>query len=178
MKHLKTFESFQINEELFGGVKLPSKEELKKLIDSVKDKPEFKQAVDNLKSEWNKLSPEAKAELSDLSKESPEEIKQELPDSVEKEIAAIASTANESLLLEEVDWRNVASKFFKGLGILTVSTGFITSIIAIIKMAMTGTGYSELFGSTAGNVGGMGMITMLCALIPMAISIIFEPKEA
>jgi len=35
MKHLKTFESFQINEELFGGVKLPSKEELKKLIDSV-----------------------------------------------------------------------------------------------------------------------------------------------
>lgn len=177
MKHLKTFESFRINEE-FGGMKLPSREELKRLIDSAKKNPEFNQAVNNLKAEWDKLPQDAKAELKDISQESPEQIKQELPDSVEKEISAIASTANESLLLEEVDWKNIASKFFKGLGILTVSTGFITSIIAIIKMTMTGTGYSELFGSTAGTVGGVGMITMLCALIPMIISILLEPKEA
>jgi sorbitol-specific phosphotransferase system component IIBC len=178
MKHLKTFESFQINEELFGGAKLPSREDLKKLIDAAKSKPEFQQAYANLKAEWEKLSPEAKSELKELSTETPEQVQKELPDSVEKEIADIASTANESLLLEEIDWRNIASKFFKGLGILTVSTGFITAVIAIIKIASTGTGYSELFGSTAGHVGGIGMVAMLCAIIPMTISSLLEPSKS
>ena len=90
MKHLKTFESFQINEELFGGAKLPSREDLKKLIDAAKSKPEFQQAYANLKAEWEKLSPEAKSELKELSTETPEQVQKELPDSVEKEIADIA----------------------------------------------------------------------------------------
>jgi len=172
MRYLKTYESFQVNEELFGGAKLPSREELKKLMDEARNKPEYKQAFANLDSELSKLSPEAKADLKELSTKSPEEIKQELPDSVEKEMT------NESLILEEIDWKNIASKFFKGLGILTVSSGLISSIIAVIKMSITGSGYSELFGSQAGHVAGMGMVTMLCALIPMAISILLEPKEA
>jgi hypothetical protein len=34
-----------------------------------------------------------------------------------------------------------------------------------------------MLGSTAGNVVGIGMITMLSALVPMIISLVLKPEE-
>lgn len=175
MKHLQKFESFRVNEELFGLPKLSEvKSKVKAWMDSNKNNPEFQSKIQELRSQIQKMDPKSQEKLRSLASETPEEVKAQVEPEMKAEVEALA----ESLMINEgIDWKNLASKFFKALGIATIGGGFIVTIWAVITMTMTGTGYTELFGSHAGHVAGMGMITMLAAIVPMIISLALEPEK-
>ena len=166
MKHLKTFESFSVNEELFG---LPSIKEIKAKaqawLEENKDNPELQKALAKARMEFQKLDPSTQAKLKGLATESPEEIKAEVEDAMK-----------ESLLNESLEWKSILSKVFKYLGIGTVGVGFIVTMAAVITMTITGTYYTDMMGFRAGHVVPAGMVTMLAAIIPMVISTILEPE--
>ena len=168
MKHLTKFEKFKVNEEILGLPKLSEiKAKAQKWLSEIKNKPEFQEALQNLKDEFAKLDPSTKAKLKSLSKETPEEIESE----VKPELVG------ESMINEGIDWKNILAKFFKVLGITGLTTGFITIIWACITMNSTGTGSTEMFGSTAGHMAAVGMATILAAFVPLIISAIFEPEK-
>ena len=68
MKHLKTFESFSVNEELFG---LPSIKEMKAKaqawLQQNKNNPELQKAIAKVKMEMEKLDPSTQDKLKELS---------------------------------------------------------------------------------------------------------------
>ena len=167
MKHLKTFESFSVNEELLG---LPSIKEMKAKaqawLQQNKNNPELQKAIAKVKMEMEKLDPSTQDKLKELSTETPEEIKPE-----------IEQALKESMINEGMDWKTGLSKVFKFLGIGTVGVGFITTFWAIITMTITGTGYTKMLGGMeAGNMGAVGMGIMLAAIIPMIISTTLTPE--
>ena len=175
MKHLKKFESFSINEELLGLPKMSEvKAKVKSWLDSNKNNPELQKKIQELREQFKKLDPKSQQKLRALASETPEEVKAQVEPELKAEVQAVAESY---MINEEVDWKNLASKFFKALGIVTIGAGFIATIWAVITMTMTGTGYTELFGSTAGHVAGMGMITMLASIVPMIISLALEPEK-
>lgn len=170
MKYVKTFENFKnstINEEFLFPKLSEIKAKAQEWLASNKDNPELQAALQSVRAEMAKLDPNTKEKIKNLSTESPEEIKAE----VEPELVG------ESVINEGLDWKNILSKFFKILGIGTVTAGLITSFWAVITMAISGTGYTEMLGSTAGHVVGVGMITMLSALVPMIVSLVLKPEE-
>jgi len=171
MKHLKTFETFEtfgVNEELLGLPKLSEvKAKAQEWLSKNKNNPEFQKALQQVKAEYAKLDPATQAKLKSLSKESPEEIKSE----VEPELVG------ESMINEGIDWKNILAKFFKVLGIVTVSAGLITAIWACVTMTISGTGYTSMSGSTAGHMGAVGMVTMLAALVPLCLNIMLTPED-
>ena len=171
MKHLKKFESFSVNEEILG---LPSLSEIKAKVKSWfeanKNNPELAKAIQAAKDEYAKLDDKSKASLNKVASETPEEVKSDL------EKSEVADEVSESMINEAIDWKNLLAKFFKVLGVVTVSVGFITAIAAIINIAIAGTGYAPMLGTKASIVGATGMVTMLAALIPMAISIVLKPE--
>lgn len=166
MKHLKTFESFSVNEELLG---LPSLKEMKakaqNWLQQNKNNPELQKALAKARMEFQKMDPSTQAKLKGLATESPEEIK-----------AEVEGAMKESLLNEAFDWKNALSKIFKFLGIGTLGIGFITTFWAVITMTMSGTGYTDMMGHHAGDVVGYGMITILAAVIPLIISTMLKPE--
>jgi hypothetical protein len=167
MKHLKTFESFSVNEELLG---LPSINEMKAKaqawLQQNKNNPELQKAIAKVKMEMEKLDPSTQDKLKELSTETPEEIKPE-----------IEQALKESMINEGMDWKTGLSKVFKFLGIGTVGVGFITTFWSIITMTITGTGYTKMLGGMeAGNMDAVGMGIMLAAIIPMIISTTLTPE--
>lgn len=167
MKHLKTFESFSVNEELLG---LPSLKEMKakaqNWLQQNKNNPELQKALEKARMEMEKLDPSTQDKLKGLATETPEEIKPE-----------IEQALKESMINEGMDWKTGLSKVFKFLGIGTVGVGFITTVWAIITMTISGTGYTKMLGGIeAGTMGGIGMGIMLAAIIPMIISTILNPE--
>lgn len=175
MKHLQKFENFRMNEELLGLPKLSEvKSKVKNWIESNKDNPEFQSKLNKLRQEMRKLDPQTQQKLKSLASETPEELKAQ----VEPEMKSEFETIEESLMINEsIDWKNLLSKFFKILGIGIMSSGFITAAWALITMAISGSGYTEMLGSTANQVTGMAMITMLSSLVPMLISILLAPEK-
>lgn len=168
MKHLRSFESFELNEEILGLPKLSEiKSQAKEWLSKNKNNPEFKNVLQDMKSEFAKLDPSTQSKLKSLSKESPEEIKSE----VESEMV------EEPMINEGVSWKGILSKFFKVLGIASLGGGFITALGALIKMVMDGTTYTTILGSSADHIGAVGMVTMLAAVIPMVISMALETEE-
>lgn len=168
MKHLKSFESFEINEELLGMPKLSEvKAKLQDWLSKNKNNPELQEALQKVKEEYAKLDPATQSKLKSLSKETPEEIKAE----VEPELVG------ESMINEGIDWKNILAKFFKVLGITVAGAGLITAIWAVIQIAAAGTGYTPMLGSTAGHVGAMGMVTVLSSIIPFLFSILLTPED-
>jgi len=167
MKHIKTFESFSVNEELFG---LPSLKEMKAKaqawLQSNMNNPKLQTAMDKLKMEYQKLDPRTQSKLQDLAHKNPEELQ------------VAAEKANESKMNESFDWKSALSKFFKFLGIATVSVGFLEAAWSIVTMTMSGSGYTQLpgVGMEAGKFVGVGMVTMLIAILPLILSTVLEPE--
>jgi hypothetical protein len=170
MKHLTKFEKFKVNEEILGLPKLSEiKAKAQKWLSEIKNKPEFKEALQNLKDEFAKLDPSTQAKLKSLSKETPEEIESEVKPELE--------LVGESMINKGIDWKNILAKFFKVLGITGLTTGFITLIWGCITINSTGTGSTEMFGSTAGHVTAVGMATILAAFVPLIINVLITPEK-
>lgn len=168
MKHLKSFESFEINEELLGLPKFSEvKAKVQEWVSKNKNNPEFQEALQKVKDEYQKLDPATQAKIKSLSKESAEEVKSE----VEPELVG------ESMINEGIDWKNILAKFFKVLGITVAGTGLITAIWACVTMSISGTGYTPMLGSTAGHMGAVGMVTILSSLVPFLFSILLTPES-
>jgi len=175
MKHLKKFESFSINEELLGLPKMIEvKGKVKSWLDSNKNNPELQKKIEELRAQFKKLDPKSQQKLRTLASETPEEVKAQVEPELKDEVSAVTES---HIINEKIDWKNFASKFFKILGISTAASGFIETMWAVITMTTTGSGYSELFGSTAGQVASNGMLTILSAIVPIVISLILEPDQ-
>lgn len=167
MKHLRTFESFSINEEFLGMPSLSEmKAKAKAWLENNKNNPELQEAIAKARMEMEKLDPRSQDKLKKLSTENPEEIKDE-----------VEQALKESLINESVDMKNALSKVFRYFGISTATLGIITSFYSIITMVLTGTGYTKILGMSAGHLGAVGMGIMLAAIIPGIISLILKPES-
>jgi uncharacterized membrane-anchored protein YjiN (DUF445 family) len=161
MKHLRSFESFAVNEEIMGLPKLSEiKSQAKEWLSKNKNNPEFKKALQDMKSEFEKLDPKTQSKLKSLANKSSQEIQSEVESS---------EMVGESMINEGVNWKSILGKFFKVLGITSLGGSFITAIGALITMATYGSGSASMLGSTADHVGALGMITMMAAIVPMVI---------
>lgn len=165
MKHLQTFESYQMNEEEIFGLgkmfKSAKDKAMKKaqefLISLTKENPEIAKKLDDLSKDTN-VSEKDKKEIQAKSSQSVETIVDSIPPKAQAEIEASLHKVQErleyELVLEKFDFKNAVSKVLTYMGFGALVVGFIKSAIGL----MVASGAAGVGGAAAATGFGIAMV--------------------
>lgn len=150
MRHVKTYEQFSyqsINEEEFlAKIKAwwqTKKQDLgKKMLESIESNPEAKAKLEEAKKEFAKLPAEDKARVQEIAKG------ENLPDPATDP----GEKVNEGM-------QQTIGKILKWFGLGLGALSFIALLVAVIKLAIVGSGFVVVLGGlcTLGNLVGILM---------------------
>lgn len=178
MKHLQTFESYQMlnEEEIFGLFKSAKDKATKKAMDFLtkitKENPEIAKKLDSAASDVN-LSEKDKKAIQAKSSQSPEKISDEIPPKVQAEIEASLEKVQEriesELILEKFDFKSVIGKILQWLGWGVEIVGFVKMAVAMmIAVGAGGVGAAAAFTGFA--------ITSVIALVLIIAGFLISKK--